>query len=96
MTELNITAGELPNAARPAAVITDLSRFHIDITVDEIDIGKLSEGQAVQVTLDALPDAQLLGHIDNIAPTPINTGGTVGLPCHRGGRRGQTCPCAAG
>jgi HlyD family secretion protein len=77
LTELNISAGELPNAARPAAVITDLSLFHIDITVDEIDIGKISEGQAVQVTLDAVPDAQLLGHIDSIAPTPISSGGTV-------------------
>jgi multidrug efflux pump subunit AcrA (membrane-fusion protein) len=24
-----------------------------------------------------LPDAQLLGHVDSIAPTPTNTGGTV-------------------
>jgi HlyD family secretion protein len=77
LTELNITAGELPNAARPAAIITDLSLFHIDITVDEIDVGKLSEGQAVRVTLDAVPDAQLLGHIDNIASTPISNSGTV-------------------
>lgn len=77
LTELNISAGELPNAGRPAAVITDLSLFHIDITVDEIDIGKISEGQAVQVTLDAVPDAQLLGHIDRIAPTPISNAGTV-------------------
>ncbi len=77
VTELNIAAGELPSAARPAAVITDLSRYHINITVDEIDIGKLNEGQAVRITLDALPDAQLLGHIDSIASIPTNTGGTV-------------------
>lgn len=77
VTQLNITAGELPNAARPAAIITDLSRFHIDITVDEIDIGKLSEGQAVRVTLDAVPDAQLLGRIDSIGSTPISSAGTV-------------------
>jgi HlyD family secretion protein len=77
LTQLNITAGELPNAARPAAVITDLSRFHIDITVDEIDIGKLDEGQVVRVTLDAVPDAQLLGRIDTIATTPTSSVGTV-------------------
>lgn len=77
VTQLNIMAGELPTAARPAAIITDLSRFHIDITVDEIDIGKLSEGQAVRVTLDAVPDAQLLGRIDTISSTPISSAGTV-------------------
>ncbi len=77
LTQLNIVAGELPNAARPAAIVTDLSRFHIDITVDEIDIGKLSEGQAVRVTLDAVPDAQLLGRIDSISSTPVSSGGTV-------------------
>lgn len=77
VTELNIAVGELPSAGRPAAVITDLSRFHINIDVDEVDIGKLQQGQAVRVTLDALPDAQLLGHIDSIAPTPTSSGGTV-------------------
>jgi HlyD family secretion protein len=77
VTQLNIAAGELPNAARPAAVITDLSRFYLDITVDEIDIGKLREGQVVRVTLDALPDAQLSGHIDSIASTPTSSAGTV-------------------
>jgi HlyD family secretion protein len=77
VTALNIAAGELPSAAKAAAVITDLSRFHINITVDEIDIGKLSEGQKVRVTLDAAPDAELLGHISAIAATPISTGGTV-------------------
>lgn len=77
VTQINVKAGELPTGVQPAAVVTDLSRFHIDVTVDEIDIGKLSEGQAVQVTLDAVPDGQVLGHIDSIATTPTNTAGTV-------------------
>lgn len=77
VTELNVAVGELPSAARPAAVLTDLSRFHINIAVDEIDIGKLSEGQMVRVTLDAAPDAQLTGHISSIAATPTSSGGTV-------------------
>lgn len=72
VTELNITAGELPNAARAAVVVTDLSQFHINITVDEIDIGSLAEGQPVRVTLDAVPDATLDGHIDNISDTPVS------------------------
>lgn len=72
VTQLNITPGELPNAARPAVVVTDLSQFHINITVDEIDISSLAEGQPVRVTLDAMPDATLDGHIDNISDTPVS------------------------
>lgn len=74
-TAVNIGAGELPPATLPAIVVTDLSRFHLDILVDEIDIGKLSEGQPVNITLDAIPEAVISGHIDQIAPTPISSTG---------------------
>lgn len=77
VTQVDIKPGELPNAARPAFVVTDISRFHIDIAVDEIDIAKLREGQPVNITLDALPAAQLTGHIDYIAPTPTSLAGVV-------------------
>lgn len=74
-TSVNVGIGELPPAGLPAVVVTDLSRFHLNILVDEIDIGKLSEGQPVNITLDALPDAVINGHIDQISPTPVSSGG---------------------
>lgn len=74
-TAVNVRVGELPSAAQPGIVVTDLSRFHLDILVDEIDIGKLAEGQPVNVTLDALPEAVIAGHVDSIAPTPVNSAG---------------------
>lgn len=77
VTKLAIKVGEVASAAMPAAAVTDLSRFHIDVDVDEIDIGRLSEGQRVQITLDALPEAELSGHIERISPTPTNTGGVT-------------------
>ena len=77
ITQVNISAGELPNAARPAVVVTDLSQFHLNILVDEIDIGKVSEGQPVTIVLDAKPEALISGHVDQIAPTPSNTGGVT-------------------
>ena len=75
VTSVNVGIGELPPAGQAAVVVTDLSRFHLDILVDEIDIGKLSEGQPVNVTLDALPDEVISGHIDRISPTPVSSGG---------------------
>ncbi|MCB0252606.1 MAG: HlyD family efflux transporter periplasmic adaptor subunit [Caldilineae bacterium] len=74
-TSVNVGIGELPPTGQPAVVVTDLSRFHLDILVDEIDIGKLSEGQAVNVTLDAMPEAVISGHIDRISPTPVSSAG---------------------
>ena len=77
VAKLNVKAGEVAGGAVPAATVTDLSRFHIDVDVDEIDIGKLSEGQLVNVTLDAVSDAELTGHIERISQTPTNNGGVT-------------------
>ncbi len=77
VTKLNVKVGEVASGAVPAATVTDLSRFHIDVDVDEIDVGKLSEGQLVNVTLDAVSDAELTGHIERISQTPINNGGVT-------------------
>ncbi|MEA3336223.1 MAG: efflux RND transporter periplasmic adaptor subunit [Chloroflexota bacterium] len=80
ISQINIKRGELPNPALPAAIVTDIDRFHIDVNVDEIDIARLSIGQPVEVSLDALPEAELTGHIDFIAPTPLSLGGVVSYP----------------
>lgn len=74
-TAVNLRVGELPAAGQPGIVVTDLSRFHLDVLVDEIDIGKLAEGQPVNVTLDALADAVISGHVESISPTPVDSGG---------------------
>lgn len=68
VAQVNITAGEFPNAARAAIVIVNIDRFHIDISVDEIDIGQIKEGQIAVITLESLPDAQVTGKISQIAP----------------------------
>lgn len=77
VTQLNVKPGEVVTQAGPAAVVTDLSRFHIAIGVDEIDIAKLQEGQQVRITLDSAPDAQIIGHVDYIAPTPTTPANVV-------------------
>ncbi len=77
VTKLNVKVGEVAGGAVPAATVTDLSRFHIDVDVDEIDVGKLSEGQLVNVTLDAVSEAEPTGHIERISQTPTNNGGVT-------------------
>lgn len=49
-------------------VVVDLSSFHIDVPVDELDVSQLARGQQVHVTLDALPGKQIGGTVTNIEP----------------------------
>ena len=73
---VNIEPGELAGL-QPVISFADLSKLHIDITVDEVDVAKIKPGQDVIVTLDALPDLSLKGVIDRIAPTSTTISGVV-------------------
>lgn len=75
---VNLTVGEPATAGTtPAVVLIDAQQFHLDVTVDEVDIAQLKVGQVVSVTLDALPDVQLSGRVDRLAPTANVVGGLV-------------------
>lgn len=76
ITHVGIRPGEL-SGGQSAFVLTDLSEFHIDVTVDEIDIGRIAEGQAVTVTLDALAGQALRGWVERIADTAQLDSGVV-------------------
>jgi len=52
----------------PICDIADMSSVHIEAGVDEIDIGRVSVGQAVTVIADAFPDVKFDGKIVRIAP----------------------------
>jgi HlyD family secretion protein len=76
ITLVDIKQGELSGGQR-AFVLADLSEYHIELTVDEIDIGRVVEGQPVSVTLDALPDEALTGQVAQIADTAQLDAGIV-------------------
>jgi HlyD family secretion protein len=79
ISALNIKSGEstAATAAAPAAIVVDTSQYHIDITVDEIDIAKVKEGQEVLVTLDSLPGVEVKGNVKRISPTSKTVNGVV-------------------
>lgn len=77
---VNAKAGEPASSLTPAIVLLDPSRFHLDVTVDEVDVAQLALGQAVSITLDALPGVRLSGEVDRLAPTATTTGGLVNFP----------------
>lgn len=69
ITAVNVKAGELTTGALPAFELTDLSGFHINVYIDEIDVGAVREGQEAVISLDALPDVELDGHVASVSPT---------------------------
>lgn len=57
--------------------LTDYETAEITLTVDELDIARLNIGQAVTVTLDALPGQSFDGEITGIDPNSENSGGST-------------------
>ena len=74
---VDVTAGERVAAGLPAVSLIDASRFRVRVSVDELDVARLGEGLAAQVTLDALPSAELAGTVERIAPAATLDGGVV-------------------
>ena len=77
IANLQIKEGEQAAPGAPAVTLIDEGAYHIEVSVDEIDIDQIAEGQAVDITLDALPDRVLGGVIAEIAPTAITSGAGV-------------------
>lgn len=66
---LHADLNELIAANMPAISLVDAKKFHIDVSVDETDVGQIAVGQRVEITLDAFRDQVLEGEIEYIAPT---------------------------
>ena len=74
---VNVQAGARSPSDKPAIVLVDDGSLHLDIAVDEVDVARLTVGQTVTVTLDALPELTLRGRIDRIASLATNLAGVV-------------------
>lgn len=64
---VDMQVGEPADASAIIAVV-DLSSFHVDVPIDELDIATVQPGQRVQIALDALPGAAVGGEVTAIAP----------------------------
>ena len=48
-------------------VVADISKLKFNLSIDELDISKVSEGQTVSITCDALPEEKFFGRITTIS-----------------------------
>jgi HlyD family secretion protein len=77
ITKLNVEKGEravpgiLSNPQATLMTIADLSTIEAEIRVDETDIIRVAIGDKATVTVDALPDTPLAGHVTEIGNSPI-------------------------
>ncbi|NNJ09125.1 efflux RND transporter periplasmic adaptor subunit [Chloroflexales bacterium ZM16-3] len=67
ISSVDMRIGEPADGTAIIAVV-DLSSFHIDVPIDELDIAQVQPGQRVQISLDALPGTEIGGTVDLIAP----------------------------
>jgi HlyD family secretion protein len=74
---LHADLNELIAPNMPVMSLIDAKEFHIDVRVDEADVGKIARGQDVEITLDAFREETLEGTIDYIAPTATMDAGIV-------------------
>ena len=77
VTEVNMTAGETPPTREQPLVLLDNSRFHITVSVDELDVSQLEKGQEVEVSVEALPGADVTGVVESISPVATPGAGVV-------------------
>ncbi len=75
--KMSVEVGQLVAAGTPAVVIADPSAFHIVVAVDEMDVALVREGQAARITLDALPDTPIQGHVERIGLAGSQVTGVV-------------------
>lgn len=67
IASIDMRVGE-PADATSIIALVDLSSYHIDLPVDELDIAQVQSGQRVTITFDALPGAEIGGIVTAIAP----------------------------
>lgn len=75
--KVSVEEGQLVGAGTPAAIIADVSAFHIMVAVDEMDVALVREGQVARITLDALPDTEVRGHVERVGLAGSQVTGVV-------------------
>ena len=68
ITEKRNEAGDVIGNQARLFTIADVSTLVVRVQVSELDISGISEGQAADVTVDAIPDAKFQGKIRRIFP----------------------------
>ncbi len=74
----NLKAGQISSVGSSSVVLADLSRFQIETNdLTELDISKVSEGEAVSITFDGVPGLTIPGKVERIKPLGEDNQGDI-------------------
>jgi HlyD family secretion protein len=77
VARIDVQIGDLVEAGQPVIVIVDDAQYHIDLAIDEADIGRVTEGQVVELSFDAYLDTEAQGVVTYISPLPEGEMGII-------------------
>lgn len=81
--EINVSANQLVGPGTWVVAVADTSRWYADTTdLNELDVVKISDGQKVKLSADALPGVKMTGVVDRIGETPGNLGTDILYTVH--------------
>jgi len=78
VVQVNYDAQEFVSRGDPVIIVADTSHLHVESTdLTELEVAKLSEGQAVSMEADAFPGEIFTGRIEQISSYPQTRQGDV-------------------
>jgi HlyD family secretion protein len=80
VTSVAIRMGQNASSNQTAIQLADLDHLEVVVNMAEVDVNQIQDGQAAQVTMDALPNAVLQGTVTKIAPAGVLSQGVVNYP----------------
>jgi multidrug resistance efflux pump len=81
--DINVSQNQMVGPETWAVVIADTSQWYVDTSdLNELDVVKVSVGEKVDITADALPGVNFTGVVDEIGQTPKNQGTDVLYTVH--------------
>jgi HlyD family secretion protein len=77
ITSTETSEGDLVNPGSLAFTLTDFSHLYVDVSISEIDINRVQEGQEVTLSFDAIPNQTYGGSISAVGLVGTVTQGVV-------------------
>jgi HlyD family secretion protein len=64
-------------AVKMFEIASDLTKMKVECDVDEADVGRIAEGQTARFTVDAFPESNFLGTVQQVRYSPTTTSNVV-------------------
>ena len=81
--DINVSSNQMVGPETWAVAIADTSQWYVDTSdLNELDVVKVSLGQKVDISADALPGVKMSGVVEEIGNTPVNQGTDVLYTVH--------------